>query len=113
MKENIIQVDSHTFKETVESSLLTLVDFYADWCGPCRIIAPSVEKLAEEYGDRVKFVKVNIDENPSIAMQYRVKSIPTLMILRKGKPIRTMIGASSFGHYRGELQKVVSKTLAQ
>lgn len=104
--------DFKTFQETIESNILVFVDFYADWCGPCKMIAPSIEKLAEEYNGTVKFLKLNIDQNPGIARKYDVKSIPTLMIFRNGKPIRRMIGASPIGHYRGELQKVISKTLS-
>jgi thioredoxin len=110
MDKNIVRASSQTFQEIIDSSLFVFVDFHADWCGPCKIIAPSIEKLANEYAGTVKFVKLNIDENPDIAQRYRVRSIPTLMVFRKGIPIRTMVGASPIGHYRGELQKVVSKT---
>jgi thioredoxin 1 len=110
MAKNIVYADSQTFHTLIESNVLVFVDFYADWCGPCKMIAPSVEKLADEYNGTVKFVKLNIDENPNIAGEYDVKSIPTLMIFRNGKPFRRMVGASPVGHYRGELQKVVSKT---
>ena len=105
-----MQADSRTFQETVESHFLVFVDFYADWCGPCRIIAPFIDLLAGEYSGSVKFVKLNIDQSPDIARRYDVKSIPTLMIFRSGKPLRRMVGASSINHYRGELQKVVSKS---
>ncbi len=110
MTKNIVYADSQTFKTMIESNTLIFVDFYADWCGPCKIIAPSIEKLADEYNGTVQFVKLNIDENPNIAREYDVKSIPTLMIFRNGKPFGRMVGASPVGHYRGELQKVVSKT---
>jgi thioredoxin 1 len=113
MTKNIVYADSQIFKTMIESSTLVFVDFYADWCGPCKIIAPSIEKLADEYNGTVKFVKLNIDENPGIAREYDVKSIPTLMIFRNGKPFRRMVGASPVGHYRGELQKVVSKMSVQ
>jgi thioredoxin len=110
MNKNIVYANSQNFRQTVESNVLVFVDFYEDWCGPCKNIAPSIDNLADEYGGTVKFVKLNIDENPGIARKYDVKSIPTLMIFRNGKPFRKMIGASPIGHYRGELQKVVSKT---
>lgn len=113
MNKNIVQANTQTFQHIVESNVLVFVDFYADWCGPCKIIAPSIERLAEEYSGTVKFVKLNIDENPDIAWSYGVKSIPTLMIFRNGKPFRRMIGASPVAHYRGELQKVVSKIRGQ
>jgi len=113
MNKNIVYADSQTFQTMIESNALVLVDFYADWCGPCKIIAPSIERLAEEYIGTVKFVKLNIDTHPHIARKYGVKSIPTLMIFRNAKPFRRMIGASPVEHYRGELQKVVLKTSVQ
>ncbi len=105
-----MQANSPTFQGIIDSSNLVFVDFYADWCGPCKIIAPSIDKLAQEFDGTVKFARLNIDDNPDVAQRYGVRSIPTLMIFRKGKPIRTMVGASPIGHYRGELQKVVSKS---
>lgn len=109
MNKSILPADSQTLQETVESNSLVFVDFYADWCSPCKIIAPFIDRLADEYSGTVKFVKLNIDQSPDIARRYDVKSIPTLMIFRSGKPLRRMVGASSINHYRGELQKVVSK----
>ena len=105
-----MQANSPTFQGIIDSSNLVFVDFYADWCGPCKIIAPSIDKLAQEFDGTVKFARLNIDDNPDVAQRYGVRSIPTMMIFRKGKPIRTMVGASPIGHYRGELQKVVSKS---
>jgi thioredoxin 1 len=110
MNKSIFYADSQSFQTMIESNILVFVDFYADWCGPCKTIAPSIERLAEEYNGTVKFVKLNIDTSPHIARKYGVKSIPTLMIFRDGKQFRRMVGASPLGHYRGELQKVVSKT---
>ncbi len=113
MSKNIVRASSQTFQEIIDSSFLAFVDFYADWCGPCKIIAPSIDKLAQEFDGTVRFVRLNIDESPDIAQRYGVRSIPTLMIFRKGRPIRTMVGASPLGYYRGELQKVVSKNQNQ
>jgi len=98
MNNNIVYADPQTFQTMLESNTLVFVDFYADWCGPCKIIAPSIERLAEEYNGTVKFVKLNIDANPHIARKYSVKSIPTLMIFRNGRPLRRMVGASPVGH---------------
>lgn len=69
-----------------------LIDFYADWCGPCRMLSPIVEEIKNEYSDKVKVVKVNVDENPDIAGQYGVRSIPTLVVVKNGKVDKTMIG---------------------
>ncbi len=110
MNKKIVQASSQTFQEILKSNPLVFVDFYADWCGPCKMIAPFVDKLADEFQGKVTFARLDIDENPDIAGRYEVRSIPTLIIFRSEKPIRRMVGASSIGHYRGELQKVVSKT---
>ncbi len=111
MDKGIVHADSQTFQGLLEANDLVFVDFYADWCGPCKLIARSILALAEEFNGKVRFAKLNIDESPDIARRYGVRSIPTLIIFRRGKPIRTMVGASPLGHYRGELQKVVSKTV--
>ena len=110
MNRKIVQANSQTFQEILKSDALVFVDFYADWCGPCKMIAPFIDKLADEFQGKVTFARLNIDENPDLAGRYEVRSIPTLMIFRREKPIRRMVGASSMSHYRGELQKVVSKT---
>ncbi len=107
--KNVAPADSRTFQATVESNILVFVDFYADWCGPCKLIAPAIDKLADEYHSMVKFVRLDIDRNPDVAQRYGIKSIPTLIIFRNGKPFKRMVGASPIGHYRGELQKVISK----
>ncbi len=109
MNKKIVQANSQTFQEILRSNPLVFVDFYADWCGPCKMIAPYVDKLADEFQGKVTFARLDIDANPDIAGHYEVRSIPTLMIFRMEKPIRRMVGASSIGHYRGELQKIVSK----
>lgn len=80
-------------EEVLQSSLPVLVDFYADWCNPCKMMAPVVEKLAEEFDGRVKVGKCNIDENMQIAQRYRVASIPTFMVFKGGKVCSTQLGA--------------------
>ncbi len=87
-------VTDTTFKqEVLESDLPVLVDFWAPWCGPCRMVAPVVDEIAEQYGGQVKVVKVNTDENPSIASQYGIRSIPTLMIFKGGQRVDMVVGA--------------------
>jgi len=81
--------------EVLQASVPVLVDFYADWCGPCKMMAPIVEKLAEEFDGRIKVGKCNIDENMQIAQRYRVASIPTFIAFKDGKPHSTQIGAMS------------------
>ncbi len=88
------EVTDSLFKETVlESSVPVLVDFWAPWCGPCRMVAPVVEEISAQYGDRLKVVKVNTDENPQVATQYGIRSIPTLMIFKEGQRVDMVVGA--------------------
>jgi len=80
-------------QEVIKSTLPVLVDLWAPWCGPCRMVAPVVEKLAEEYNGRYKFCRLNVDENPQTAAKYGVMSIPTLMFFKGGAAVDTVIGA--------------------
>jgi len=90
----VIDVTDQNFEqEVIKSSLPVLVDLWAPWCGPCRMVAPVVEKLSEKYDGQVKFCKVNVDENPKTASNYRVMSIPTLMFFKNGEAVDTVIGA--------------------
>src|SRR5260221_246601 len=79
-------------KEVLEASTPVLVDFWAEWCQPCQMIAPVVEELAGEYGEKVKFGKINVDENINVPGNYGVMSIPTLIVFKEGKPYKTLIG---------------------
>jgi len=87
--------DANFEEEVVKSPLPVLVDLWAPWCGPCRMVAPVIEKLAEKYNGRFKFCRVNVDENQKIAAGYKVMSIPTLMFFKEGKAVDTVIGAVS------------------
>lgn len=88
------QVTDSTFKqEVLESEVPVLVDFWAPWCGPCRMVAPVVDEIAEQYDGKVKVVKVNTDDNPSVASQYGIRSIPTLMIFKGGQRVDMVVGA--------------------
>ena len=87
-------VSDATFtSDVLQSDKLVLVDFWAEWCGPCRKVAPILEELASELGDKVEIVKMNIDDNPETAMAYRVMSVPTLTIFKGGQPVQSIVGA--------------------
>ena len=94
--------------DVLNSTSPVVVDFWAVWCGPCRMVAPIVEELAEEYKGKVDFVKLNVDENPAVSMQYGIRSIPTLLLFKGGKPVDQVIGAVP----KKELKKHVDAVLA-
>eukprot|EP00798_Chlamydomonas_sp_ICE-L_P019476 gene19476-26137_t len=90
----VVDVNDTTFSdEVLKSSVPVLVDFWAPWCGPCRMIAPIVDELAVEYGDKLKCTKINTDESPQVASEYGIRSIPTVLIFKGGKKMDTIIGA--------------------
>lgn len=96
------------FQQTINQSLPVLVDFWAPWCGPCRMVAPSVEKLAQEYAGRAIVGKLNVDENQQTAQRYRVMSIPTLIIFKHGQPVDQIVGAQPYAALQQRLARFVS-----
>ncbi|BDP40437.1 hypothetical protein DAETH_04060 [Deinococcus aetherius] len=102
--------DSNFKTETGEG--LTLVDFWAPWCGPCRIIAPVVEELAGQYEGRVKIGKLNVDDNPVTQGQFRVMSIPTLILFKDGQPVEGMVGAQPKRAFEALLDKYAQPAAA-
>jgi thioredoxin 1 len=107
--ENIVIATESNFKETVLSSAQpVLVDFWAEWCGPCKMIAPVLDELATEYGGKIKIAKVNIDENQNLAAQYRVTAIPTLLVFKGGQVMEQMVGAKSKRDLKASLDKAAA-----
>ena len=89
-----IEITDDTFnEEVVNADTLVLVDFWADWCGPCKMIAPMVEELAEEFEGKIKFTKLDVDSNPQSATNFGIRGIPTLLIFDDGKPVDQVVGA--------------------
>ena len=94
MSDNLVILDSNNFeKEVVESEIPVIIDFWAEWCAPCRMIAPIFKELAGEYEGKLKFGKLNVDENQDIAMRYGIQGIPTMMIFKKGMIVDRIVGA--------------------
>lgn len=83
------------FNEMINGELLTLVDFFATWCGPCKMMHPILEQLKEKMGDDIRILKVDVDKNEALSMQYRIQSVPTLMLFKKGKMLWRQSGAMS------------------
>ena len=103
-----IEINDASFKnEVTDSAIPVLVDFWAPWCGPCKMIAPVLEEIASEYDGKLKVVKINIDENQTTPSNYGVRSIPTLILFKGGQEVEKIIGAQS----KENLKQMVDKSL--
>ena len=107
MAENTMEFTDSNFKNEVQEGL-TLVDFWAPWCGPCRMVGPVIEELADDYAGKIKVGKLNVDDNQQTAMSYRVMSIPTVILFKDGEPVETMVGAMPKNAYESKLSPHVS-----
>jgi thioredoxin 1 len=107
MSKPIEITDSNFEQEVINSDVPVLIDFWAIWCGPCKVIAPVVEEIASEYQGKLKVGKLDVDNNPNTAVKYGIRSIPTLMVFNNGQVSDQMIGALPKAHIVDRLQKVV------
>ena len=105
---NALPVESATFdNEVLKSSVPVLVDFWAPWCGPCKMLTPTIDALAVEFAGRVKVAKVNVDDNQELAVKYGIRGIPTVMVFKNGQPVSTQVGLRS----RDDLARVLNDNL--
>ena len=101
-------IDSSNFENDVlKSETLVLVDFWAEWCGPCKALAPILEEIGEEMGEKAKIVKVNVDENKDLAQQYGIRGIPTLILFKDGQAKRTLVGNRPKGEIQASLNELI------
>ena len=105
---DVLQVTDANFEEEiVQSDIPAMVDFWAEWCGPCKTVGPVVEELAKEYQDKIKIAKMNVDENRETPAKFGIRNIPTLILFKGGKVAQTIVGAYPKSHLDGELKKLL------
>lgn len=110
---NLYKVNTAGFVEIINSDMPTIVDCYAEWCGPCKMIDPIFAKLAIEYDGKVKFIKVDLDTNPMIARHFKVMGVPTLMLIKDKMKIRSIVGFSGEGKIRRAINSMLEMDIDQ
>ncbi len=102
-------IEDSTFqKEVLDSAVPVIVDFWAEWCGPCKMIAPSLEEIATEQRGKLTIAKLNVDDNPDTARRYDVMSIPTLLVFKDGEPVKRLVGAKGKGQLLQDLAEYIA-----
>lgn len=105
-----IQIDQNQYGKVINNNKLVLLDFYADWCGPCKTLSPTVEKLAKEYTGKVAIKKVNVDDNKDLAAAFQVRSIPTLIYISEGETVGRSTGAVPENELKIQLNKLIESS---
>ncbi len=105
---DITFTDQNFETEVLKSQTPVLVDFWAEWCGPCKIVDPVVSELASEYGGKLKVGKLNVDENQTSSQKFNVMSIPTIMLFKNGQPVKSVIGAQSKENFKKAIDEVLA-----
>lgn len=105
---DITITDQNFDQEVAKSDTPVIVDFWAPWCAPCRIVSPTIDALAEEYTGKLKVGKLNVDDNPQTAAKFGIMSIPTVLFFKNGQPVKSMIGAQAKDSYKRTIDEVLS-----
>lgn len=105
---DIVFTDQNFENEVLKSEIPVVVDFWAPWCGPCRIVSPTIDELSGEYSGKVKVGKLNVDENPQTAQTYGVMSIPSVLFFKNGAPVKTMVGAQPKENYSKTISDLIA-----
>lgn len=107
MSTAVHTTDSDFKKDVLDSKVPVLVDFWAEWCGPCRMVAPVLDELAKEYDGKIKIAKVNVDENQQVSMDFHIRSIPTLLFFKNGQMVKQLVGAHPKSKLVAEIQEII------